>query len=391
MKHKINREIYKLENRYPEDQLISSYTDFKKHRAALPYCQYNPKVMQSLIDLTYELWDSDQKINRFSLLEKAHTYFKKAPDRADIPLDSRRKIFRLFQKIVVLEGYPSENERRRKEAAELINGLLREVPLTTEEEQWLCQYALLNTHVLNRVLRYPKPSSVITHWAKDHYTNLFAARRRAEFTGWLLDENPDFTITEEQLLEDFRRVFVADSWQLAMTTLPLLNTTPPLDEPEFIPPTPFIYDEDPLWKEVSEWEEVVPMHKPVEEEPLPVPFYEDEDEVYRRPVFPKLPRRTFDYVLYSIEQLRHLKVSHIDLEWPDIPDFNQTKKKFILELKDHYNRTNIWSIAYSRLEIVEKCQLLTKWYDQQYQALFLYIGKKLGSIEYYQWLKEVVK
>ena len=74
----INRAITELENTYPSNNLISCYQDFLKHRDFLHLYQYNEKVFISLIDLTLNLWNSDKRINRASLISVTKKYFKQA-------------------------------------------------------------------------------------------------------------------------------------------------------------------------------------------------------------------------------------------------------------------------------------------------------------------------
>ena len=48
-----------------------------------------------------------------------------------------------------------------------------------------------------------------------------------------------------------------------------------------------------------------------------------------------------------------------------------------------------WSIAYSRHSIINKIGLLTEYYSSETYPTFFTIEKKLKSVEYFNWLKQM--
>ncbi|HRN73853.1 MAG TPA: hypothetical protein PLM81_12040, partial [Ginsengibacter sp.] len=71
----LQKAIIKLEDTYPDDDLILSYSDFLKVRDYLPYYQFNPAVMYKLVQLTNNTWSSATRISRLSLLQKIKQYY----------------------------------------------------------------------------------------------------------------------------------------------------------------------------------------------------------------------------------------------------------------------------------------------------------------------------
>ncbi|MCB0371152.1 MAG: hypothetical protein KDD45_17485, partial [Bdellovibrionales bacterium] len=70
----IRNTITKLENPFPKDDLITSYKDFLKFRAELPFYQFNLNVLTSLIKLSNDTWDTKERISRISIIQLIKRY-----------------------------------------------------------------------------------------------------------------------------------------------------------------------------------------------------------------------------------------------------------------------------------------------------------------------------
>ena len=208
-KLEINRAIAELENSFPANNIIYSYRDFLKHRDYLHLYQYNEAVFISLIDLTFTLWNSNERISRASLVAVTKRYFKKAETKAEIPLQTATRIFNLFKEIVYFE-----NLNLSKESVELtkkaINSIMIGVKLKDQEIQWLCDHSYKSEFILNRLLRYPLKSTAISNWARKNFEKDFARSRRSEMTSWVIDEKPDFKIDRETIEYDFEYQIAED-------------------------------------------------------------------------------------------------------------------------------------------------------------------------------------
>jgi len=131
----INRAIAEVENAYPSNNIISCYRDFLKHRDYLHFYQYNEAVFVSLIDLTFDLWNSNKRINRASLVSVTKRYFKKAETKINITNQTATKIFKLFQQIVYFEYLKLSKETVDK-TKKAINSIMIGVKLKEKELQW---------------------------------------------------------------------------------------------------------------------------------------------------------------------------------------------------------------------------------------------------------------
>ncbi|HUN01420.1 MAG TPA: hypothetical protein PLS00_01090 [Niabella sp.] len=208
----ISKAIATIEHPYPPDDLVKSYKDFLRVRHLLPYYQFNPKVLASIVDLACDLWYSKERISRLSLITVIKQYgsrikaVKEYYERSKavlypFPVEVNKKLCWLFQRTFDMD-LPI-NRRQAEEIKRLGNSLLINAAMSEEEEKWLCDHVEKSFMILNRVLRYPQPSPVISSWARANYTNDLSHNRRAEMVSWLLDEDPGFVVDEQTLIPYF--------------------------------------------------------------------------------------------------------------------------------------------------------------------------------------------
>jgi len=348
----IQSAILELENPYPNDNLITCYKDFLKVRDFLPYYKYNPKVFQSLVDLTSEIWYKNQRINRISLLESLKKYGKnrdkeRGENIIDLPIETKTRIFLLFK------GCFDEPERlsanQINDAKNLCNYLLINIVLRVEEEKWLCENTGLSENVLNRVLRYPIKSEVITNWVKGNYNMDIYRIRRAELASWLIDEDPNFEIDKRTLILDFGYFNISDV------------------------------------KAIQEYENEVAVNNIIKERELNGILSSKNlfDDMESNPeLISSIPELRLTHRHFGIS-LDSSKDSRLH-----IPDFKKMCKNFYANIDTTFKITMLWAIAYSRLDSKLKSELLKKYYCEETYWSFFKICKRLKLIKSLKWLKD---
>ena len=200
-KFQIRNAIYEARNAYPEDDLIVNYHDFLNYRDVLRYFQYNHRVFESLLTLTVDMWKSELKVNRASLLHVTNRYWAKAPGKL-LSAEMQENVFWLFAQVVIHENmnYSRETIAGLKFSA---NNMLTGIVLTDEQQRYLVEHVAASFHVLNRILRYPYRSAIFSQWVQQHFLDDAYRFRRAELISWLLDVDPDFKPDMAILTDDF--------------------------------------------------------------------------------------------------------------------------------------------------------------------------------------------
>ena len=334
----IQKAICKVENIYPKDDLILNYQDFLKHRDYLLYYKYNPKVFIALIDLIHDIWNTKKRISRPSLIQVAKRYYLSCEkEKKELPELTIQKIFELFKRVVYYKDVKVV-EASRIDLNRAVNNLLSGIKLNEESQKWLCEHAEYSHHILNRVLRYPYKSTLITAWARENYYKDSLRTRRSELAGWIIDEDPTFEVSKNDLIEDFE--FFLESDIALFEGKEYLNT------------------KHSLLKEAD-------------------PFIKADDSIPSERVIPIEQLYQKYHGLYS---------TTIDRLKDESDNLNYIRDEFYAILDINIQKSNLWAIGFSRHNRAIKSQLLRKNYTQITEWTFLMICKKSKLVGLLKWL-----
>ena len=360
-KLELRRAIAKINKPYPKDDLIGSYADFLQVRYVLRYYKFNPVVFDSLVKLADELWSSDKRISRISLLKTISAYQPsknvgrynqmRIEHQYDYSIETKKLLFSLFRRCYEESDRLTENQV--EEARMVANRLIINVGFETEEEEWLCKNHHLSNAILNRVLRYPIKSDVITDWVKANFHNSKFITRRAELISWLLDKDPNYEVETQTLIDDFEHLNEIDL------------------------------------KAIKNYKEELNLNRIFEEE-----FDEYWFEKYGETRIP--PNEGGYHADYDVSEpkLELTKRPYIPSSMNDrgfgsqivIPDFKKISMDFYDNLTTHHKMTMIWSITYSRLDIKVKNQLYKKYYsDATYYTMYK-VCERLNNSALLKWM-----
>jgi hypothetical protein len=353
-KFEIRNAIYEARNTYPEDDLIVNYRDFLNYRDVLRYFQYNHRVFESLLTLTVDMWKSQLKINRASLLHVTKRYRAKAPNKL-LSAEMQEKVFWLFTQVVIHENmnYSRETIAGLKFSA---NNMLTGMMLTDEQQWYLVEHVEASFHVLNRILRYPHRSAIFSQWVYQHFLDDAYRLRRAELVSWLLDDDPDYKLDMAIVTDDFEyecrlNKALIQHYQEDYEAYKVVKD-------ELVPV--FLTEKDTNWAD-SEF--------------IIEPFINFRDA---KPVFEAANKRQYRW---HIEDPQHKY---------DIPDLAQERIYFYENQKLIHTATMAWAIAYSRLEANEKTRLLKLYFNPDIDYTFLKVGSRTKNVEFLEWLEKRV-
>ncbi|MCG3166481.1 MAG: hypothetical protein POELPBGB_02260 [Bacteroidia bacterium] len=349
----LKKAIAGIEHNYPPDDLLKSYKDFTRERELLPYYQYNQKVFESLVNIALDVWKGNERVNRASLIEFIKRYGNKNPDKKNLSAKTSSQLFELFR-IVLTEGNPGISKNTFKEMKGQVNMILKDVKLKEEELQWMIDNLEKSEHFINRILRQPGKSKVVSQWAALNFYNFRYIERRAELIGRMLDEDAEFEVTQKLIIQDFEN-------SLAKDVLALNGFNDELEAGEVLE---------------NQLRDVLPSFKlprllsDKNSEPYDVPFMSSRPDLKLTKRFyptPMLPEDDHDNKIPDFEKLRQQFYDNLDLTW----------------------RVSIgWGIAYSHLDNKEKCRLLQKHYSENVYLYYFRIGKQFKIMEFLNWLLE---
>lgn len=358
-KIELQRAITELEKPYPKDDLILSYSDFLKVRDYLGYFQFNPVVLDNLVNLAVGIWNTKKRISRISLLQKLKQYFhqdttndyygRSTKPNFQLKLETRKLLFNLFRK--TFEEWNYISYKQLKEARQICNNILINIELTPIEEEWLCSKFHVSELILNRVLRYPVKSEVISNWAKRNFKNDILRNRRAELISWLIDQDSTFEIEQRILIEDFEYLNLSDLRAIQN------------------------YDYEIAANKIIERDLGEFLRKKAHYDPFDLTYHGEEVDLS----FPelKLSKRPYNVIIDTSK------------EYPvSIPDFEKLRDEFYSNLLTHQKVTMIWGISYSRLNNTLKYSLLKKYYSSETYYSMCKVSKRTKNIELLKWILE---
>lgn len=336
--------LCQLERPRVPDTLISTYADYLQHRDFLEHYRFNLTVLESLVNLTIDLWKTDKRINRLGLLTsiKQFAFQRKDDNVIKNPYSKQlnHRMFQLYRNTYEAAGVISA--RQLPEARKISNFLLIGASLPEEDQQWMLDNCALHDPIINRILRYPDKSPLISAWIRKHYYGNLLSERRAEATSWLIDEDPEFVFDRSLLLSDVEWLNLQDKTaienhesQLALRDLVFLVNM----ENELVK------KEDSQSIDTAEYAEL------------------------------KLMSR------YHAHEVRYSKALEMQL-----PDLNSILEDYRNNTDFYHNSTMMWSIAFSRLDAKTKMQLIKKYYSEDTHRSFLKIAKQYKFVGLLKWL-----
>jgi hypothetical protein len=361
-KIELQRAITELEKPYPKDDLILSYSDFLKVRDYLNYYQFNPIVFDNLLNLVNDKWKSEKRINRLSLLQKTKQYFlitqqditrdyysRNIKANFQLKVETRKLLFNLFRKTFEERNYISH--KQLDEARKICNNVLINLELTPIEEKWLCSNILVSELILNRVLRYPIKSEVISNWAKSNFQNDILRSRRAELLSWIIDQEPTFEIDQQTLIDDFEYLNQSDLQAIQN------------------------YDDEITANKIIEQELGEYLPKKTHYDFFDSTYHEEKVDLSVPEL--KLSKRPYGVIIDTSK------------EYPvTIPNFEKLREEFYTNLPTHQKVTMIWAIGYSRLDNELKFSLLKKYYSNETYYSMYKVCKRTKNIKLLKWISE---
>jgi hypothetical protein len=361
----LKRSIAEVKNQPPPDDFILNYADFLRHRDIIKYYAFNPRVFHALLQLTIDLWSTTKRINRLSMLWSLKLFYQKGRFnkmagnlgvakgiRRRLPEETRNLMFILFR--TIFEKPHHINSTQIEEARKICNHLLMHVTINSEHQKWLCDHAFKSAYILNRVLRYPENSPIISAWAVEHYFHPALRSRRAEHLSRILDADPLHVVEQKTLLDDFHHLNDLD--RQAIRT--------------------FLYEKEANKLMLEDFSEFLPLRR--ESRISPDGFFEPstpkpstmEPEL-------KLSRRFYDMFSYTVK---------VGDKYHMVPDFKRATPQFMEDLGKIHSLTMLWSIGYSRLDSKKQLELIKKYYQTEFFATAQRIASKTSNVKLLEWL-----
>jgi hypothetical protein len=344
----IEKAIAQIEQKFPNNHCITCYKDFLKQKHLLPHYKFNPFVFNSVLKLTIDVWQSKKRVSRLELI---NTLLKmKAGNEERVQkasLQIRKNIFEVFEKIKFVPTAQMAEIQRR------CNFLFKDIAVEDDGEMWLCFNTHTSPHALNRLLRYPQKSSIITSWAMAHMEDEKYADRRAELVSFVLDEDANYIYAPKYMFNDFYQLNKLDKQVIDSFYLSWEDEKANFLSKKIIGSA---FDENIEGGAMS--------FLGAPELKLKKRFYKMQGNMVR-----------FDECSFITELF--------------IPDFEKSTDDYLDNINQHHGRFMLWSIFYSRIALKQKEELLINFMAPAFFKTMFKMAEKLKSVRLLKALKEV--
>lgn len=353
----VKRVLCEQRNPYPADDLIETYKDFLKERYYLHTYKFNPVVFTKLLRLTVDSWHTEKRISRYSLLFEIVRYKLLANPKnistssipriypIDFPPEICSLLFELFQLVLKFPEKFSENQLL--DSVSFAFRLMTGIRLNEEHILFLLENVKASDKFLNRVLRYPYYSPLISKWAKEHFEAEEYRLRRAELISQILNENPDFEVDFDTLITDFEYMNYLD--------FQTVNKGIEVSSPYFIKDLEYKGE---IGEEVEKGSNIIEYSISSNK------YISFDDNFVKR--FYEVPKRT--------------------IKGRNVPDFPKMTTYFLDNKKKILNSTMAWGIAYSCYSNQQKSEMLRKYYNEETHPSIIRICKIYKLTEMLEWI-----
>jgi hypothetical protein len=232
--------------------------------------------------------------------------------------------------------------------------MLFQLPLNNEAIQWLCDNAFESEMVLNRVLKYPVKSEIITNWVKLNYDKDTLRNRRADLVGWMIDYDSNFEVSNQTLIDDFEYLNSLDIKAIENYQDELKATE--MMEAEF--------------KETMENRDHTSISKSYTNTWLFPEFKVTPPELKQTKRYHKV------FYNHKIQDETH-KTAY---------DFQKMRTYYYDNLSTFKENLMLWSTNYSRIDRREKSKLLKRYYSPENYYSFIKIAERNKLVGPLKWL-----
>lgn len=163
-------------------QQIKTFDDIIENKNQLKYSKYSLKTYSKILDIIIKKIDTKKRFQK----EKSISILKWLNQKRNKKQLSRKiidKIFYIYKNLIF-----NSNEN----ICWSLSTLLKDQILSEHQLKWLTDNAIKSDFILNRVLRYPIKSRLISTWAKDNVNIEAFKKRNSEFIGLILNYYPDY-------------------------------------------------------------------------------------------------------------------------------------------------------------------------------------------------------
>ena len=367
---------------------IQDLKSYYHYRPYLPHYQFNDQLSQDLIVLLLNYLDNEKRLDRHRLfsniLSQLISIKREQRFKGDRPTEynispiskpTKDKFFELFQRIIT-DKWNLFYKKNKTSSYWLLMDLVKRINWDESQWNWVLEHVKTIPHIRplleDTIITVPNIESFVLK----HYNDTFIVENRTKYIAHILDNNPDFVIEKETILNDCA----------------ILNT---LDQ-EYITQIIDKFEQDQLLTEVN-WQLEFGQHEKFKEmdkltedysnEKMGSSNHDDDSEDWEYPI--RYSENTMNHIKNDFIGYHHqycflphhrrlypVPNSEIKKGKVIFPDFDLALKLLNMTIDKYQAKYMVWSIVYSRLPKRKKIAMIRKWWREDLAYTWLFIAKR---------------
>jgi hypothetical protein len=159
---------------------FKDYQTIISNSELLRYSAFDENFIKGILNKIQPFIDNNKRYRRKEIIKLLKSHLKKRPRKFKLKPETTKALFKF---------YSSQIFKVNEELANDLSVILKDLELTDEQIQWLIDNSAKSKYILNRLLRYPQKSGLISMWAKYCLENDLHSERKSEIISYVLDAN----------------------------------------------------------------------------------------------------------------------------------------------------------------------------------------------------------
>jgi hypothetical protein len=168
-----------------EKSFFKDYQTVIQYSGLLIHSSFDEKFITRILDIIQPSIDNNRRFKRKWFIKFLKSHVKKRPKQFKFKETTTNALFKFYKTQIL---------KVTDELANDLSVILKDIELSDESINWLIDNAHKSKYVLNRLLRYPKKSKLISTWASYCLDNKLYVDRLSEIIGFVLDANENLDL-----------------------------------------------------------------------------------------------------------------------------------------------------------------------------------------------------
>lgn len=170
-----------------DKRFFKSYDTILQYYNFLRYSPFDEKFIVNFLTIIQPYIDNRKRFQRKKMIKLLKLHVKKRPINKKLNQRTTSLLFKFYQSQILNSTDEISND---------LSVIIKNLELDSENIKWLIQNSGTSNYILNRLLRYPVKSDLISDWAKACLECNEFANRKSELLGFVLDKYPDYNCSK---------------------------------------------------------------------------------------------------------------------------------------------------------------------------------------------------